>query len=91
VGGAALLSVQSNLVAVFSNYSMVFYFSTRVLQPDGSSRHQVYNLSSGEFTNPASISASYDAELMMSNITMDYSIMPWANMRSITTLAYYGL
>jgi hypothetical protein len=60
-GGSTLTSVQNNLVAAFTNYSMTFIFSTRVLQPDGSSRHQVYNVSSGEFTNPIAAAATFDA------------------------------
>lgn len=85
-----MASVQGNISAVFTNFSMVFYFSTRVLQPDGSTRHQVYNISSGEFTNPLAVSAAFDVEVMLNNITMDYSIMPWANMVYLTNLAYYG-
>jgi hypothetical protein len=70
---------------------MTFIFSTRVLQPDGSSRHQVYNVSSGEFTNHIAVTATFDAEVMISNITMDYSIMPWTNMKHVSNLAFYGL
>jgi hypothetical protein len=33
----------------------------------------------------------FDAELVLNNITMDYSIMPWANMKYATNLAWYGL
>jgi len=90
-GGSALVSVQNNLVATFTNFSMTFIFSTRVLQPDGSSRHQVYNVSSGEFTNHIAVTATFDAEVMISNITMDYSIMPWTNMKHVSNLAFYGL
>jgi hypothetical protein len=46
-GGSTMTAVQSNMVAAFTNYSMTFIFSTRVLQPDGSTKHQVYNISSG--------------------------------------------
>jgi hypothetical protein len=28
---------------------------------------------------------------MISNITMDYSIMPWKNMQYVSNLAFYGL
>lgn len=46
-GGSTLTSVQNNMIAAFTNYSITFILSTRVLQPDGSTKHQVYNISSG--------------------------------------------
>lgn len=88
--GSTLVSVQSNLVALFRNYSATFYFSTRVLQPNGAFRHQVYYISSGQFNSPTTISGQFDAEVVVSNITMDYSIMPWTNILSTSNLGYYG-
>lgn len=60
-GQSAMVSVQSNLVALFTNFSATFYFSTRVLQPDGSFKHQVYYVSSGQFNSPTTISGQFDA------------------------------
>ncbi len=46
-GGSAMTAAQNNVIAAFTNYSLTFIFSTRVLQADGSTKHQVYNISSG--------------------------------------------
>lgn len=46
-GGSTQTLVQNNMIAAFTNYSITFILSTRVLQPDGSTKHQVYNVSSG--------------------------------------------
>jgi hypothetical protein len=89
--GAEQILVQSNLVSLFTNYSATFYFSTRVLQPDGSTKHQVYYISTSEFNTPYTIGSAFDAEIVVNNITMDYSIMPWTNMVYTSNLAWYGL
>lgn len=89
-GGSTETLVQNNMIAAFTNYSVTFVLSTRVLQPDGSTKHQVYNISSGEFTNPSAPAASFDVELMICNTTMDYSIMPWRNMKYSSNLGFFG-
>lgn len=89
--GSAQISVQNSLIALFTNFSATFYFSTRVLQPSGATQHQVYYISTGEFNTPSTISATFSAEVVVSNVTMDYSIMPWTNILSISNLAWFGL
>lgn len=85
-----MVSVQSNIVSTFNNFSVLFYFSTKVLQPDGSNKHQLNYVSSGQFNSLYTLAANFDVEVILNNITMDYSIFPWKSMVYLSNLAWYG-
>lgn len=89
-GGTTMTTQQNNAIAWFSNYSFTFYFSTRVLQTDGSFKHQVFYVPSSDYNTPYTITSTFNAELSVSNITIDYSELPWLNLTSFTTLSYFG-
>jgi hypothetical protein len=91
IGGSALNTVQSNLLSIFTNYHVNLYFSVERLQPDGSIKHQVFQISSGEFTNSIGVAASINAELNLNRVRVDESIMPWNSIATYNLLEYSGL
>ena len=76
-GGSLLVAVQKNYTEIFQNYSLIFYFSAKNLQPDGSIRHKVYEIQSSSFNSPFTTAFTFDAETALNHMTVDYSVLPW--------------
>lgn len=56
-------TLTTNFTNVFSNYSYTLYFTSRVLQPDGTFKDQVFSIFSSSFNTPFTITSDIYGEI----------------------------
>ncbi len=80
----------NNFTNVFNNFTFTLYFSTKVLQPNGSFVDEVFALQGSSFNAPLTITSDAYAEIEIRNTTMDDSLLPWNNFRKLSAPAWFG-
>lgn len=76
---------------LLNNYYVSFYFTSKVVTPNGKVRFQLHRAYSTQI-NIASdtLGASLQVGAEMRTVLMDDSIMPWRNNRNLTVMSYSG-
>ena len=81
----------NNFKAVFANYSFIIYFTSRILTQNAQFQDQVFGISSNDWNTPFTTTANVLIEVASYNVTIDDSIKPWRNNRTMSYAAWQGV
>lgn len=89
-GTTSFTSIQNNYTQIFSNFSFTLYFTSTIITPDGRLKDQLFSVSSSQWNTPLTVTAQAGAELEITNITIDDTVLPWKDIKTLTTTSFAG-
>jgi hypothetical protein len=86
------LSFQQQMFTnILTNYYCEFYFTSKVLTPNGSLKFQLHRAYSTEINvGSDTIGGNFNIFAGLRVTLMDNSIMPWRNSRNVTAMSWSG-